>query len=125
MKKFFAVSLLLTSFFYSVHACLNGEYLELADGSVLYEDFEGFAVPMGHEFYEAEMDRALVNLDSLWKQTHHVKYLSDYALVLIIKKRYEEAERIYLQIEKDFPGRYSTASNLGTLYELTGQNEKA
>jgi tetratricopeptide (TPR) repeat protein len=40
-------------------------------------------------------------------------------------KRYEEAEKIYLEIEKEFPGRYSTASNLGTLYELIGENQKA
>jgi tetratricopeptide (TPR) repeat protein len=109
----------------SAFGCLNGEYYELADGSVLYTDAEGFFVPNGHQFYDEEMDIAIKNLDSLWKQTKDVKYLSDYALILIIKKRYKEAEAIYLQIEKDFPGRYSTASNLGTLYELTGENEKA
>ncbi len=127
MKKILFSIILLTGISGShVFACLNGEHYILADGSTLFMDEEeGYSVPRGHTFYDAEMDRALHNLDSLWKQTRDADYLSDYALILIIKKRYAEAEEIYLQIEKDFPGRYSTASNLGTLYELIGQNEKA
>jgi tetratricopeptide (TPR) repeat protein len=32
---------------------------------------------------------------------------------------------LYLEIEKLEPNRYSTASNIGTAYELAGQNERA
>ena len=45
--------------------------------------------------------------------------------MLSLKEEYEKAKTIYLEIENSHPGRYSTASNLGTLYELTGQNEEA
>ena len=52
-------------------------------------------------------------------------YLSDKGFVLIISGRYSEAIDLYLQIEKLEPNRYSTASNIGTAYEMIGENEKA
>ncbi len=107
------------------YACINGDTQELADGTFLYEDPEGHVIPRGHVFHLDEADETLRNLDSLWRTTHEVNFRSDYALLLILLKRYKEAEAIYLEIEKQFPGRYSTASNLGTLYELTGDNQKA
>ena len=45
--------------------------------------------------------------------------------IIKVLKRYEEAIALYLQIEKMQPLRYSTASNIGTAYELIGQNENA
>jgi tetratricopeptide (TPR) repeat protein len=36
-----------------------------------------------------------------------------------------KAKSIYLEIEKKSPGRYQTAANLGTTYELLGQNDSA
>lgn len=107
------------------YGCLNGETYVLKDGSTLYEDDEEWIVPYGHILFSDEFDPALHNLDSLWKKTKDVAYLSDYALVLAFKKQYAESARIYLEIEKMSPGRYSTASNLGTVYELMGQNENA
>ena len=107
-------------------ACLNGEYRELKDGSLLFEDAEADLIPRGHSFSsKREFETALVQLDSLWKTTHDVAYYSDYGLVLIMLKRYDEALAVYQQIENSHPGRYSTASNMGTLYELMGQNENA
>jgi tetratricopeptide (TPR) repeat protein len=111
--------------FTSAYACLNGDSRELAEGTFLYEDFEGHLIPQGHNFELQDADYSLHNLDSLWRNTHDPIYRSDYALLLILLKRYDEAEKIYLEIENEFPRRYSTASNLGTLYELMGQNENA
>lgn len=106
-------------------ACLNGETRELSDGTVLYEDHEGTIVPYGHEFFEDEFPALLLQLDSLWRVTKRVDYRSDYALILILSKKYQEAISIYLEIERNFPNRYSTASNLGTAYELIGDNVNA
>jgi tetratricopeptide (TPR) repeat protein len=124
MKKSLTYCLFL---FHSVNgfACLNGETRELKDGFLLYEDFEEAIVPYGHLFSYAELADELIILDSIYKATNDIDYLSDYGLVLIIQKKYTEAIKIFLEIEKKFPGRYSTASNLGTAYELTGENEKA
>ena len=124
MKRI-ALLILILGCITNAQACLNGEIYELKDGSILYEDYDERIVPRGHAFFPDEFDGALHNLDSLWKKTKDVDYLSDYALVLALKKQYDESAKIYLQIEKMSPGRYSTASNLGTVYELMGQNEKA
>jgi len=50
---------------------------------------------------------------------------SDYAAALIHLGRSKEAIDILLNVEKTNPDLYATASNLGTAYELDGQNEKA
>ncbi|HEY0651650.1 MAG TPA: tetratricopeptide repeat protein [Chryseosolibacter sp.] len=106
-------------------ACLNGDSRELKSGYILFEDAKGNVIPYGHEFWVNELEDELLVLDSLYKSTKDIAYLSDYALVLIILKKYNEAIAIYLDIEKQFPGRYSTASNLGTAFELQGDNKKA
>ncbi|MBD1363894.1 tetratricopeptide repeat protein [Mucilaginibacter sp. ZT4R22] len=61
----------------------------------------------------------------MYKKTNDIRYLSDKGLVLIVMGKYKEAIALYLQIEKIKPNRYSTASNIGTAYELDGQNEQA
>lgn len=97
----------------------------LKDGTYLYEDFKGW-VPYGHMFLnEKEYEVKIRDLDSLYKATNDLDYLSDKGLLLILLKKYEKAIQLYLEIEKKKPGRYSTASNLGTVYELAGQNENA
>lgn len=89
-------------------------------------DYSG-SVPRGHSFYihEDNVQTEIDFLDSLYKKTNDLDYLSDKGLVLIIVKRYDEAIKLYLAIEKMKPNRYATASNLGTAYELTGQNRLA
>jgi len=53
------------------------------------------------------------------------KIRSDYAAALIHLGRSKEAVDILVDVEKTNPGDYITASNLGTAYELIGENEKA
>lgn len=97
----------------------------LKDGTFLFEDREG-NVPYGHIFNGDEgFNVGIKQLDSLYKKTKDLDYLSDKGLLLILLKRYDEAVKLYLDIEKLEPNRYSTASNIGTAYELIGQNEKA
>lgn len=120
-------TLLTSLFLFSIscsYACLNGDSKEI-NGRFLYVDEEGHVIPKGHHFYLNDAATMMDELDSLWRSTGEVMYRSDYALMLILVKRYEEAEKILLEIEHDFPGRYSTSSNIGTLYELTGKNDKA
>jgi len=106
--------------------CLNGETKELKDGTFLYTDREG-NVPYGHEIFNASImsNDIIKSLDSLYKITKDLDYLSDKGLVYIIQKKYKQAIQIYLTIETIEPNRYSTASNIGTAYELIGQNENA
>lgn len=125
MKKSFLVLIFIALFSIQAFGCLNGETLELADGMLLYEDYDGF-VPYGHRFGNTEdLYESLRSIDKGYKETRNINYLSDKGLILIILGKYREAIDLYKKIEKLEPGRYSTASNLGTAYELSGDNTKA
>ena len=50
---------------------------------------------------------------------------NDYAAVLLHLGQVDEALRILLSIEQTNPGLYATATNLGTAYELAGDNARA
>lgn len=109
----------------STFACLNGDTKYLKNGFLLYIDREG-RIPLGHRFPgRTALLSAKHDLDSLYKTTKDIDFLSDEALVMILLKDYKDAIKIYEQIEKRKPGRYSTASNMGTAYELLGDNENA
>jgi len=106
-------------------ACLNGETKVLKNGMFIYEDHDSM-VPYGHEFIDAsQLHKMIYDLDSLYKKTKDIDYLSDKGYVLIVQGKYQEAIDLYLEIEKMKPNRYSTASNIGTAYELIGNNQKA
>lgn len=115
-------------FFFSftkIFACLNGERLELKNGTIIFMDRDG-GVPYGHLFSDDKYyTEGVKELDSLYFATKNIDYLSDKGLLLILLKKYNEAIKLYLQIEKTNPNRYSTASNVGTAYELIGENSKA
>jgi tetratricopeptide (TPR) repeat protein len=125
MKQFLITTLLTLLFFSKTIACLNGESKLLKDGTFLYEDQEG-KIPYGHIFNsDGGFRDGIKQLDSLYKSTKDLDYLSDKGLLLILLKQYKEAVKLYLEIEQLQPNRYSTASNIGTAYELLGQDEKA
>lgn len=124
MKRILLVGILTLFFFNKTFACLNGESKILKDGTYLFQDGEG-NVPYGHNFFTGGFENGIKQLDSLYKLTKDIDYLTDKGLLLILLKRYDEAVKLYLEIERLRPNRYSTASNIGTAYELLGQNEKA
>jgi tetratricopeptide (TPR) repeat protein len=140
MKQILTLTLILFVF-NKTFACLNGEKMFLKDGTFLLAGRDGEVpyghifvglegregnVPYGHLFERDEVFKdGIKRLDRLYKDTKDLDYLSDKGLLLILLKRYDEAIRLYLEIEKLDPNRYSTASNIGTAYELLGQNEKA
>jgi tetratricopeptide (TPR) repeat protein len=50
---------------------------------------------------------------------------NDYAVALMYLGRADEAVALLQKLETEKPGDYSVAANLGTAYELSGQNELA
>ncbi len=138
MKKLLAFLLLSAALVSSpALACGNVETIEpinthyktmkLADGTT-YEIISNDKVPYGYPFSEDEKQqftKSVDNLEKLYQDTKNLDYLSDKGLVLMYLGRYKEAKDIFLQIEKIEPNRYSTASNLGTTYELLGDNKNA
>lgn len=124
MKRFLLASIMTFLFFGNSMACLNGETYHLKNGSMLYSD--GVAhIPRGHVFMFDDLENIVEEFDSTYYATKDLDYLSDKGLLLILLGRYDEAIKLYLKIEKIEPNRYSTASNIGTAYELIGQNENA
>lgn len=124
MKKLFIIIFLSILVSSDIFACLNGETKVLKDGTFLYEDIEG-NVPYGHSFSQDSFEETISKLDSLYAVTNDLDYLSDKGFLLILQKKYDKAIKLYLKIEKNEPNRYSTASNIGTAYELSGQIETA
>jgi len=124
MKKIALVILLMTGFILNTVACINN-VTELEDGTVITNDNIYYDVPYGHVFLKDKFPSALKRMDNLWKATNNIEYYSDYGLILILQGKYEEAKKVYIDIEKLKPGRYETASNLGTVYELLGNNKNA
>jgi tetratricopeptide (TPR) repeat protein len=124
MNKFKAFLIVLVLISVKSFACLNGETKILKNEAYAYIDHDGIN-PQGHNFFKGDFPRLIIELDSLYKKTKDLDYLSDKGYLLIVQGKYDEALNLYLNIEKIEPDRYSTASNLGTLYELMGQNQKA
>lgn len=120
-KKLLTSLMLILTFFSNTYACLNRETKILSDGTFLYKDQQG-NVPYGHDFHKEGFKKGIIQLENLYKATKNIDYLSDKALLLILLKKYRQAIELYLAIEQLEPNRYSTASNLGTAYELTGNN---
>lgn len=125
MNPRFLIILFLSCSFLQAFPCLN-ENRVLLSGKKHFFDSESL-VPHGHDFksnikyYESE----LKELDSLWRTDNKVEDYSDYGVLLIYLGRYEEAKKVFTEIEKLKPGLYATAANLGTTYELLGQNKLA
>jgi tetratricopeptide (TPR) repeat protein len=106
-------------------ACLNGETEYLNGNIFLYEDRDG-NIPEGHVFISDDgCKEGLKTLDSFYRATGNLDYLSDQGYLLILLKQYDRAIALYQKMESMSPNRYSTASNIGTAYELNGENEKA
>ncbi len=121
-KSYLALGFLLTSIY--GFSCLNGAEEKLSSGTTIYVDREGL-VPYGHEYWLDLDGKDIQKLDSLYQVKPDVKYLTEKGIVFIIQKEYQKAIDLYLDIEKQSPNLYATASNLGTTYELIGDNENA
>lgn len=53
------------------------------------------------------------------------KHLSDYAFLMVKAGKIKEALSIYEVLAENFPNSYEILANLGTTYELSGNNRKA
>ena len=127
MKKFIALFIFCLSVV-DILACINPDTKVLKNGILVYrDDFQlehEVMVPVGHRFRNIN-NRLIRSLDSLYHATKDIDYLSDKGYVLILQGKYEEAIKLYLAIERIHPHRYSTASNVGTAYELAGKPKNA
>lgn len=120
--------LLFLAFSCTAIACIN-ETKALLSGQQVEGGWRDDDVPVGRNLEEADekvqFGKQLSYLDSLWKANKSIDDYSDFGVYLIYLGRYQEAKEVYHQIERTHPGRYATAANIGTIYELLGQNDSA
>lgn len=115
-------------FFYLQHlilACYNVKRVGL-NGEV-NEMFIG--IP-GEKYYDiqknkASYERNLIRLDSIWKIDKNYDAYTQYGITLSYLGKYEQALDVFKQIEQERSGEYTTAANMGTTYELLGDNKNA
>ena len=117
------VSLLLISYT-SIFGCINGPSKFLKNGDYVYMS-EINTIPEGHHFNTENIANSIHELDSLYKTKKDLDYLADIGYLKIIGGDYKGAINIYKKVEKEKPNQYSTASNIGTAYELIGDNKNA
>lgn len=122
MRKIILI-LLCIAFIESSFACIN-EYRTLLTGEVVYTD------PSSGKVWNREIDTLKLRnksneLLAAYKRSDSLEYYSDYAAALTYLGEYQKAKKIYEQIEKLSPNLYTTASNLGTIYELLGKPDSA
>src|SRR6218665_1003078 len=67
----------------------------------------------------------LKELSEKLKTKPSMEVLSDYALYLVRGGKTKEALHIFEVLAQKFPNEYTVIANLGTTYELLGDNEKA
>lgn len=125
MKKQYFVFIL--SSFLIMFPCLNYKiHVVKKDGSVEGSDALAY-LPKGLElvknkaFYEQLLKEQKLDYNSF----SDISKVNDYGVTLVYLGRYEEAKKVFKSIEKRNPGYYSTAANLGTIYELLGKNDSA
>ncbi|MES2923837.1 MAG: tetratricopeptide repeat protein [Verrucomicrobiota bacterium] len=106
-------------------ACLNVQGTSIDGGSATGSGIFP-ALPIRNAIKSSPEDRfneLSRNRDTKWDDEFTDRELEGVANVFM--GRYEQAIAIFEKIEADRPGRYSTASNLGTAYELKGNLDLA
>lgn len=113
----------------SSYACLNEEHITKTGKKTI----DAFTL-RGLTFYKGqntgEIQDKLKVLEPLLSKTSNTTddirtIKNDIAVQYIKLGRLEEAEKMLLELQKQYPGNYSINVNLGTLYELQGKNEEA
>lgn len=110
----------------TAYSCINEETI-LLDGSIVEKPYEVMEMPKGIKIdkYRKDYEKSMKELYDYWKTNGDIAYYSDYGVALIYLGEYEKAKSVFVDIDKLQPGRYSTAANIGTIYELLGMNDSA
>ena len=76
----------------------------------------------GDAFYKSELTRTE---KILAEKPENLDALNDKAVALLKLKRYDESEKLFLEIDKKFPNVYKVNSNMGVLYKKMERFEEA
>lgn len=106
-------------------ACIN-EYTAFFDSTAMDMNITGIGnIWQSNRLSKKELIEKSQEFNNRYKTTNKIEDYSDYASKLIYLDSLKKAKAIYFEIEKTSPNLYTTASNLGTIYELEGKNDSA
>lgn len=119
MKSFFLCLLVLT-FTTSALPCVNKSGTKYGGGSGSYFGWRHLEISLKMNLYEdgTEMEANL-------RSATNFNDRSDYAIALMYLGRAREAVELLNKLEAEQPGQFFIAANLGTAYELSGNNAEA
>jgi len=120
------LTLVLFLFIGQAGKCCINEYRALLSGEVIFTGADN-ASPIGrfNANNQPYLLKKLHEADSIYKLTGNLEDYSDLGSMLIYTGQFLKAKQIFQDIEQKSPGLYQTAANLGTTYELLGQNASA
>lgn len=119
----FIFAFLIVSCSSPVFACYNEFYALDAQGH--FHQMEVGAIRFQTNFDLRRVEKQLIKLGQKLQLKADYKLLSDYGLYLVKGGKVKEARIIFEALAKAYPNEYSIIANLGTTYELVGENEKA
>jgi len=122
MKLIFALLSILTLTITTVSGCINETRISLTGEKRVKSHPTSIPEGTNFELYKEGYQKDLHVLDSLWKKNHKIEDYSDYGTVLVYLGQYKKALKVFQEIEAKKPGLYATASNMGTVNELLGNN---
>ena len=107
------------------YACLNYYYSVDNDGHFHDKEELDLSRAFNTNFNAVLLEKRLKKLETKLKTDKDYKLLSDYAVLLLKAEKTAIALDILEQLSLKYPNDYQIAANLGTAYELSGNNEKA
>ena len=123
MKRIASGLLFLICTVYPAFACVN----------ISGTKFNGESVTSGHFIPAIRLVRSEQTdlriegekMEEYYRGSTNFTDRSDYSVALMYLGRYQDAVGLLQALEKESPGNYSVAANLGTAYELAGNNVEA
>lgn len=106
-------------------ACLNIYYSLDNDGHFHEAEMSDLKRAFNTNFNLKRIEANLRKLEAQLATSKDYKLLSDYAVLLLKAGKTNTAVDILEQLSLKHPNEYQIAANLGTAYELSGNNEKA
>jgi tetratricopeptide (TPR) repeat protein len=124
-KKYLIIFSAFFQFINQGNCCIN-EYRALLNGDIIYTEAE-YLGPRGRFDLNDKiaLQKVLNEAFNIYKASGKLEDYSDYGSALVYNGDYLKAKNIFQEIELKSPGLYITAANLGTTYELLGQNDSA
>lgn len=111
----------------AAHACINSVSTDHTGQRFYSHEYVGAALeknltqPVASRYWIARSGE----ITQRARSKPDLESLTDLGIVLIYHGRHDAAVRLFLHLEKRYPGRAETAANLGTALELAGHDDTA